>query len=154
MPEAVRESGLPILFFDGVCSLCNGFVDFVMSRDRLGRFRIAALQGETARKMGALDAQPPPHDSPGSAETLRPEADALRSLLLWYKGRWYRKSDAALRVFAGLGGIWTSARALFLIPRPIRDIVYDFVARHRYRWFGKKETCRMPTPAERERFLP
>jgi predicted DCC family thiol-disulfide oxidoreductase YuxK len=148
MPETERNDGHPIVFFDGVCALCNGFVDYVMARDRRGRFRIAALQGETAREKGALEAQPPPRRDAGD------EADALRSLLLWDAGRWHRKSDAALRILAGLGGAWGLARVLIWVPRFARDAVYDFVARNRYRWFGKKESCRMPTIAERERFLP
>jgi predicted DCC family thiol-disulfide oxidoreductase YuxK len=74
--------------------------------------------------------------------------------LLWDRGRWYRRSDAALRAIVGLGGPWGLARPLFLVPRILRDTVYDFIARNRYRWFGKREACRMPSPAERDRFLP
>jgi predicted DCC family thiol-disulfide oxidoreductase YuxK len=142
------SGGHPIVFFDGVCALCNGFADFVLARDRDGRFRIAALQGETAAAMGASDAQPAGREPPGAA------GDPWRSILLWEGGCWYRKSDAALRVIARLGGPWGLARPLLWVPRNIRDTVYDFIARHRYRWFGKRETCRMPTAAESARFLP
>lgn len=138
----------PIVFFDGVCALCNGFADFVMARDRAGHFRIAALQGETALAMGAMEAQP---KLPTPAEG---DSDPMRSILLWDGGRWYRKSEAALRVVAGLDGAWKLSRPLLWIPRNLRDTVYDFIARNRYRWFGKREACRMPTPSERERFLP
>jgi predicted DCC family thiol-disulfide oxidoreductase YuxK len=137
----------PIVFFDGVCALCNGFVDFVMARDRRGRFRVAALQGETAAAMGAMEAQPGHSSAAG-------DSDPMRSILLRDGGRWYRKSDAALRVVAGLDGAWKLTRPLLWIPRNLRDTAYDFIARNRYRWFGKREACRMPTPSERERFLP
>jgi len=149
MPEPrIGPDEHPILFFDGVCALCNGFIDFVMTRDGRGRFRIAALQGETAVAMRAMEAQPPgPPPAAG-------DSDPLRSFLLWDRGRWFRKSDAALRVIAGLGGVWRIAGLWLWIPRVLRDTVYDFVARNRYRWFGKREACRMPTPSERERFLP
>lgn len=128
--------------------MCNGFADFVMAQDRRGRIRIAALQGETAAAMGASEAAPPPRKAAGDGP------DPLRSVLLRESGRWYRKSDAALRAIAGLGGPWVCARALLVVPRIIRDTVYDHVARNRYRWFGEREACRMPSPAERGRFLP
>lgn len=145
-PETAGPGDHAVLFFDGVCALCNGFADFVMARDRRGRFRLAALQGETAAAMGAMEAQP---SAPAAGDS-----DPLRSLLLRERGRWYRKSDAALRVIAGLDGAWKLARPLLWIPRILRDTVYDFIARNRYRWFGKRAACRMPTPAERARFLP
>ncbi len=147
-PEATDPDRGTIVFFDGVCALCNGFADFVLARDRRGRFRIAALQGRTAAAMGALAAQP------AARETADGAPDPLRSILLWEGGRWYRKSDAALRVVAGLGGPWRLAGGLLAFPRFARDGVYDWVARNRYHWFGRREACRMPTAAERERFLP
>ena len=137
----------PILFFDGVCVLCNGFADFVMARDGKARFRLASLQGETARAMGAGKAPA----RPAAAES---GSDRFETVLLWEGGRWHRRSDAALRVIVGLGGVWRMAWPLFLIPRNLRDTVYDFIAANRYRWFGKRETCRLPAPAERARFLP
>jgi len=128
---------LPVIFFDGVCGLCNAWIDFVIARDRQGRFRFSPLQGETARDW--LQMTP---DSPLDSVTL---ADATGI---------HRKSDAVWRILVLLGGVWRPAGWLLrLIPRPLRDWGYDFVARHRYRWFGKKESCRLPTPAERERFL-
>jgi predicted DCC family thiol-disulfide oxidoreductase YuxK len=140
----------PIIFIDGECVLCNGFADFVRKRDRPGRYRFAALQGETAAAMGTADALPPPPLAAGKAG----EADALRSMLLHENGVWYRKSDAALRVLAGLGGAWGLARPLLGFPRFLRDAVYDFIARNRYRWFGKRDNCRLPAAADRGVFLP
>ena len=121
--------------FDGVCNLCNGTVDFMLKRDKRAKFRFASLQGESAAR-------------------LVPDAMELDSVALWQDGRLYRKSTAGLRMYAGLGGIWRLALAFLLVPRPIRDAVYDFIARNRYRWFGKREACRLPTEAERGRFLP
>jgi predicted DCC family thiol-disulfide oxidoreductase YuxK len=128
----------PIVFFDGVCGLCNHFVDFVLNRDHRGVFRFAPLQGETARRHLA-------------------EADVrdLKTMVLLDRDGVFRKSTAVLRVLSRLGGGWRLLAALLrLIPRPLRDIGYAVVARTRYSIFGRKETCRMPTPAERGRLLP
>ena len=128
----------PVIFFDGVCGLCNAWVDFVIVRDRRRLFRFAALQGETARDRL--------HLSPG---------DLLDSVVLADETGVYQKSDAVWRILRSLGGVWSvSGFCLRLLPRPIRNWGYDFVARRRYKWFGRKETCRMPSPGERERFLP
>lgn len=136
----------PILFFDGVCGLCNGMVDFLMSRDREGRFRFATLQGETAARLlsqagiGGASAEDP--------------GEWMRSLVLWQEGRIHRKSEAVIRVAMEMGGIWRLAAAGRLLPAGFRDFLYDAVARNRYRWFGKRAACRMPKPEERARFLP
>jgi predicted DCC family thiol-disulfide oxidoreductase YuxK len=128
----------PVIFFDGVCGICNRFVDFVIARDRAALFRFAPLQGETARER-------------------LPEADLrdLNTMVLWEEQEVFRKSTAAARILIRLGGVWrVMGTALRLVPRPLRDAGYSLVARYRYRIFGKKETCRIPTPAERARFLP
>lgn len=134
MPRAV-------LFFDGLCGLCNGFVDFVLARDRRARLSVAALQGETALALVPEDAPVVGGEDP-------------RSLVLWEDGKVLRKSDAALRALELLGGPWRLARAFRVVPRFARDAVYDLVARNRHRWFGRRTTCRAPTAAERARFLP
>jgi predicted DCC family thiol-disulfide oxidoreductase YuxK len=128
----------PVIFFDGVCGLCNRFVDFVIARDAAGVFRFAPLQGETARER-------------------LPEADVrdVNTMVLWEGQGIFRKSTAAVRILARLGGRWRIlGRALSFVPRPLRDAGYSLIARFRYSLFGKKDTCRMPTPAERARFLP
>ena len=128
----------PILFFDGVCGLCNRTVDLLIRRDRAGVLRFAPLQGETAAR-------------------LLPEADVrgLASVVLVDEAGTYRRSDAIARVLRHLGGRYRFyGTALRMIPRPLRDLGYRFVAKIRYRVFGKKETCRLPTAAERGRFLP
>ena len=132
--EAIRQ----ILFFDGVCGLCNWSIDFVLIRDRRGLFQFAPLQGETAR-------------------TLLSPADVsdLNSVILWVNGRSYRKSSAVVRVLWRLDFCWQVVGWLiWLIPLPLRNLGYSLVARYRYRLFGKKETCRLPTADERMRFLP
>jgi predicted DCC family thiol-disulfide oxidoreductase YuxK len=128
----------PIVFFDGVCGFCNFWVDFMIARDPDGRLAFAPLQGETARQ-------------------LLPEADRLQlhSLVLWTPQRAHRKSAAVVRILWRLGGGWMCLGGLlWLLPLPIRNLGYDVVARNRYRLFGKKDECRIPTPAERTRMLP
>jgi predicted DCC family thiol-disulfide oxidoreductase YuxK len=129
---------LPVIFFDGVCGLCNAWVDFVVARDKQRRFHFSPLQGETARDW--LQMTP---DAPLDSVALA-DAEGI-----------HRKSDAVWRILRQLGGVWRLAGWLLrLVPRAVRNWGYDLVARHRYHWFGKKESCRLPTPAERERFLP
>lgn len=128
----------PVIFFDGVCGLCNRWVDFVLAHDRRRRFRFATLQGETARTwLRAAEGEP------------------LNSVVLVDAEGEHRRSDAVARMLVGLGGCWWIAGvALRTVPRPLRNWGYNLVARHRYRWFGRKETCRLPTADERSRFLP
>lgn len=132
--EAVES----ILFFDGVCGLCSKAVDFVLVRDYQQAIKFAPLQGDTARSLL----------TPGDVQN-------LNTMILWVKGRSYRKSAAAVRVLWRLSLGWKIlGTLLWLIPLPLRNLGYTLVARNRYRFFGKKETCRLPTPAERLRFLP
>jgi predicted DCC family thiol-disulfide oxidoreductase YuxK len=133
----VDASAGPIVFFDGVCGLCNSSVDFVLRHDQRNRLRFAPLQGETA----AL---------------LLPPADRqnLGSLVLWNDGRTYRRSTAVVRVLWQLGPFWQFLGGLlWVIPAPLRNAGYRVVAALRYRLFGKKSACRLPTPEERSRFL-
>ncbi len=127
----------PILFFDGVCGLCNRFVDFTMRRDPHARLRYAPLQGSAA------------------AERL-PESDRaeLKSVVLCQDGQLSRKSTAVARTLWILGGFWrVIGGLLWCVPLPLRNLGYSVIAAQRYRIFGKKETCRLPTPEERVRFL-
>jgi predicted DCC family thiol-disulfide oxidoreductase YuxK len=135
--EHVDADG-PIVFFDGVCGLCNRTVDFLLKRDTRGVFRFAPLQGETAQRL--LTAA---------------DVESLNSLVFFDGTNLYRRSAGTVRIFWRLGGLWkVPAALLWLVPLPIRNAGYRAIAAYRYRWFGKKETCRMPTPEERERFLP
>jgi predicted DCC family thiol-disulfide oxidoreductase YuxK len=126
----------PIVLFDDVCSLCNASVQFIISRDLRSVFRFASLQSETGKvlreKFGV------------------PEVD---SLVLLENGRYYTKSSAALRICRRLAGVWKLFYIFWLVPKPLRDYIYDFVAKHRYEWFGKRDHCLIPTPDIRARFL-
>jgi predicted DCC family thiol-disulfide oxidoreductase YuxK len=126
-----------VAFFDGTCNLCNGAVNFLIDHDPAGRLRFASLQGPTFAGLS--------HE--------HPELQGLDSFVLWNGERLYARSSAALRALGALGGPWRLAAALLVIPKPLRDAVYDFVARRRYRWFGRMDTCRVPTGAVRARFL-
>src|SRR4051812_1288339 len=132
------EANDAILFFDGVCGLCNRFVDFTLRHDPHGHIRLAPLQGETAR------------------DRLTPaDVQSLDSVVLLDERGLHRRSAAVVRVLRKFSPAWQIlAGLLWLIPGPVRDLGYKLVAANRYRLFGKKETCRMPSPGERARFLP
>jgi predicted DCC family thiol-disulfide oxidoreductase YuxK len=115
------------VLFDGVCNLCNAAVRFVIARDPAGHFRFAPL--------------PPAEAMPSD------------SMVLIEAGRTYTKSTAALRIARRLRFPWPVLYSLIVAPRPLRDLVYDWVARHRYGWFGKRDACIAPTPERRGRFL-
>ncbi len=136
--QAAAQGGAVVLF-DGVCNLCNGLVNFLIDRDPSARFRFAALQSPPAAALLA------PHGRVPEAEP--------NSFVLVEDGRVYERSTAALRVARLMPGAWKLFYAFIIIPQPLRDAAYRFVARNRYRWFGKAEACRMPTPELRARFL-
>ncbi len=127
-----------VILFDGVCNLCNGFVQFVIARDPNGRFQFAALQSPAARRL---------------LGPLSPPADALGTVVLIEDGRAFLRSDAALRIGRGLTFPWPLAFGFVAVPRPLRDWLYELVARYRYRWFGRRDVCMVPTAELRARFL-
>lgn len=127
-----------LLLFDGVCTLCNSSVDFVIQRDSHRRFRFASLQSEVGQQVLREH---------GLSQT------ELDSVLYLQNGVLHTKSGAALRIAAQLNGFWPVFAVFLLIPPFLRDWVYAWVARNRYAWFGKRETCRVPTPEERSLFL-
>jgi predicted DCC family thiol-disulfide oxidoreductase YuxK len=126
------------VLFDGACNLCNGSVRFIIANDPAGHFRFASLQSPQ-----------------GNAALARAgwRAKGVDSIVLIDGNRLYRRSDAALRIAAELRAPWGLARALLVIPPAIRDAVYDWVAKHRYEVFGKRDLCALPDPALAERFL-
>ncbi|MBX2907445.1 MAG: DUF393 domain-containing protein [Taibaiella sp.] len=128
----------PVLYFDGICNLCNRTVQFVLKRDRHKRFRFATLQSTAGTNVVTLGSQP--GTSPGS-------------VILYYGGKYYYKSAAALKTAQLLGGIWSLFYVFMIVPRFIRDAVYDTVARNRYKWFGRRQSCMVPTPDVAERFI-
>ena len=140
-PADARPEG-PIVLFDGVCNLCAGAVRFVIRRDRRGRFRFAALQSDTGRRILTAARV----ETPGSGEP-------PQSLILFAGGKVYRSSTAALLILAGLGRAWPFVATLLVIPAPLRNLVYRFVARNRYHWFGRKTVCEVPQTDEGWRFL-
>jgi predicted DCC family thiol-disulfide oxidoreductase YuxK len=129
----------PILLFDGVCNLCNAITQFVIRRDPTpARFRFAALQSEAGQRLLREHGLPP---------------DDFDTFVLVDQGTAFVRSSAALRVLKHLGFPWAMLYPLMIVPRPLRDAVYRFIARNRYRWFGKREACMMPTDEIRSRFL-
>jgi predicted DCC family thiol-disulfide oxidoreductase YuxK len=137
-PRLPQRQILPTLFFDGECGLCNRFVRWLMRRDVLGIFRVAPLQGETARTQGVK---------------LTGEPHAW-SLVLVDEAGTHEGSEATLRAIGRLGAGWNAARLLLFVPRVIRDTVYRWIAQNRYRWFGRVESCALLTESERNRLLP
>ncbi|MBX2927490.1 MAG: thiol-disulfide oxidoreductase DCC family protein [Saprospiraceae bacterium] len=127
-----------ILLFDGECNLCNGTVQFILRRDPAGRFRFASLQSDAGRELllrHGLD------------------TESISTVVLIADDKAYTRSDAGLGIARRLGGLWPVLYAGMIVPRFIRDRIYNFIARNRYRWFGKRESCYTPTPELRGRFL-
>ncbi len=137
-PKKIQDRH-PIIFFDGICNLCNHFIRWVMDHDPTGIHHVASLQGETGQRLIGAQA-----------------ANSLTwSMVLVDEEGQHRKSKAVFKILFNLGGGWKLlACSLSWIPRTISDTVYDFIARNRYRWFGQRDSCRVPTPEERGRFLP
>ena len=136
--DAATSDADAIVLFDGVCNLCSGFVQFILPRDDEGKYRFASLQSDVGQ---ALLAE---HDLP---------RDELESVVLIEDGESYVKSAAIIRIATGLGGVYGLLLPFRYLPRSVRDGVYDFVADHRYRWFGKKDRCMMPSEDVQSRFL-
>lgn len=127
---------MKVIFFDGYCGLCNGFVDFVMKIDKAGVFKFSPLQSEFAKA------------------NLKPDDIAqLKSVVVLIDGNTFRKAPAVMKVFSELQGGWKALSTLGILPSGILNLGYDLVAENRYRLFGKRETCRLPTPEERTRFI-
>jgi predicted DCC family thiol-disulfide oxidoreductase YuxK len=128
----------PIVLFDGVCKFCNGSVNFLIDHDGKKRLRFAPLQSEIAQAWLCRFGLP---------------VDDFDTMILVENGRAYARSSAALRIAWILGGWWSLLAILFAVPPFLRDGAYNVLAGNRYRWFGKADTCRVPTPDIRERFL-
>lgn len=126
----------PVILFDGVCNFCNSSVNFIIEHDKKGFFKFAPLQSETGQKY---------IDKFGLSE--------VDSIILVEDEQAYTHSTAALRIAKHLDGIWSLGYVFVIIPRPIRNFFYKLFAANRYRLFGKKEACMLPTPEIRQRFL-
>lgn len=128
----------PIILFDGVCNLCNKSVQFVLKKDKKKQFLFASLQGTTGQSL---------------LEQYQLPRDQLTSFVLIENGKAYTRSAAALRVAKLLGGGWSLLYGFMITPPFVRDGVYNWIARNRYKWFGKMDSCWVPTPELKARFL-
>ncbi|MFQ5628158.1 MAG: thiol-disulfide oxidoreductase DCC family protein [bacterium] len=157
----------PIILFDGVCHLCNASVNFILDRDKKQIFKVAALQSEPGQDLLTKLHFPKP-DKPeipnfnSQIPKSLPKEQGFESLdtknyldtiILLENGNFFSASTAILRIVKRLPLPWYLLYAFIIIPTFIRDPVYRFIARHRYKWFGKSEKCRVPTPEIQERFL-
>ena len=128
----------PVVLFDGACNLCSGWVQFIAKRDPDGYFRFAALQSDKGRELLA----------PYGMDT-----DELKTIVLLDGGEAFTQSDAVLGIVRHLGRAWPLLGVLRVVPRFLRDACYGFVARHRYRWFGVKTACELPSDDLKARFV-
>ncbi len=127
-----------IVLFDGVCNLCNSSVQFVLKRDAADYFRFAALQSDTGQQLLQQSGLPTRHFS---------------TFVFIEKGKYYTQSTAALKVAKHLNGLWPLLYAFIVVPPFIRNFVYRLIANNRYRWFGKQESCMIPTPELKAKFI-
>jgi predicted DCC family thiol-disulfide oxidoreductase YuxK len=136
MPSANTQK--QIVFFDGVCNLCTGSVQWIIRRDPHAKFRFASLQGDAGKAF---------------LQQHQLTTGRFNSIILVDNNKVYFRSAAALRITGKLSGAWPLLQALLIIPPFIRNAVYDWIARNRYRWFGKKEACWIPDVLLKDRFL-
>lgn len=128
-----------IILFDGVCNLCNNFVNKIIIKDSKNVFVFASLESEIGKKI---------------TDYLKIDTSIMESIILYEPGISYDfKSTAALKIMKEFGGVWWLTQLGYLLPQTIRDGIYDIVAKNRYKWFGKKDSCMIPTPELKEKFL-
>jgi len=132
-------TGKHIILFDGVCNFCNDSVRFVMKRDKKDLYRYASLQSSLGQQM--------------TSERAIDTSEVDSTILIVPGEAYYLKSNAALQISKNLTGLYPLLSVFLVIPSGIRDFFYDIIARNRYKWFGKKEECQIPTPEERAKFL-
>ena len=128
----------PIVLFDGVCNLCNSSVQFIIKRDKKKQFLFASLQGQTGQEV---------------LEKFNLPANNFNSFILVEGDNVYTRSTAVLRMLKKLGGGWRLFYGFIIIPKFIRNAVYNWIAKNRYKWYGKRDECMIPTPELKERFL-
>jgi len=127
-----------IILFDGICNLCNFWVNFIIDRDKRNYFLFAPLQSETAKYL---------------TKKYNIDTNKINSVILIEKNNYYIKSTAIIKISGKLKGFWKMFYVAVIIPPFIRNIFYNIAAKYRYRWFGKREECRIPTPEIRQKFL-
>ena len=128
----------PLILFDGVCNFCNASVNFIIRQDKKNVFQFAALQSNAGQQV---------------AEKYHLPKKDFDSFVLIDNGKIYTKSTAGGRVYGKLPWMWKWTQIFWIVPKFVRNAVYDYVARNRYKWFGKKDQCMIPTPDVRSRFL-
>jgi predicted DCC family thiol-disulfide oxidoreductase YuxK len=132
----VREQ--PVILFDGVCNFCDATVNFIIRQDKKNVFLFAALQSEPGKKL---------------LEEYKIDWKANDSFVVIENGKAYQKSNAALKIYNKLPWYWKWTQVFWIVPRFIRDGVYNFIAKNRYKWFGKKDQCMIPAPGVKDKFL-
>lgn len=135
----MTEQSQRLIFFDGVCGMCNRFVDWIIKRDKHNIFYFTPIQGETAQ---------------GLIAPLPTNTDEWSIIYRDAEGNFTRASDAVLSILRDMGGGWRLLSVFKILPRDFRDFFYQFVAKRRYKWFPKRSQCRIPTPQEKAKFLP
>jgi predicted DCC family thiol-disulfide oxidoreductase YuxK len=126
------------ILFDGVCNLCNGFVNFIIVRDKANKFRFGSLQ------------------SPTVVDLLRQHnflSDDLSTVVLLEGNKLYYQSTAVLKILKQLGGAWVLLYGFIIIPKPVRDFFYNLIAKNRYKLFGRQDACMVPTPELKAKFV-
>jgi len=136
--DIIPQTEHPVVLFDGVCNLCESSVQTIIKKDTRGKFRFASLQSEVGQAY--------------LRKFNRPTQD-LDTVILVEGDQYYTKSSAALRIIRGFKGLWPLMYGFMIVPKFIRDKVYSYIAKNRYKWYGKKDHCMMPTPELKARFL-
>jgi len=128
----------PVIIFDGICNLCCGWIQYLIRKDKTMKFRFASIQSKTGQKLLNADHQ---------------QYKMMESILYLKDNQFFQESTAVLEILIDLGGFWKIVAVLKLIPKPIRDYFYQLIAKRRYRYFGKRSTCMLPTNENKKRFL-
>lgn len=128
----------PLLLFDGICNLCNNSINFVIRHDKHQKFKFASLQSDAAKQI---------------LLQLNETNSNINSIVLIYNNSIYYKSSAILKLFSILGGFYSLSSIFYIFPKKMRDMLYDYIARNRYKWYGKRESCMIPTKELKSRFI-
>ncbi len=134
----LKDQHFPIVLFDGVCNLCNGVIKFAIKRDKKELLHFASLQSSPAKEL---------------MRQFELDENQLKTFVYIEDNKAYTRSTAGLKLVRNFGGLWPLLYGFIIIPKPIRDIVYNFISNNRYRWFGKEESCMIPSPEIKARFL-
>lgn len=134
----INESEKAIILFDGFCNLCNASVHFIIKRDKKDLFQFTTFQSDTGKDI---------------ATKLRIENLVSDTIILYQRGKVYTQSTAALTIARRLSGLWPLLYSLIVIPPPLRNAIYNVISRNRYKWFGRRDTCMLPTKETLEKFI-